>query len=74
MSQGTLKAEKEWVSASAAAGIIGISPKAIRDLVERGLISVRRIPGRLATFSRADCARIATESVEPATATVASAK
>jgi hypothetical protein len=58
--------QSEWVDASEAARIIGVTRQSVPILTAEGLLGCRAIPGTRRRYSRRDAERIARESVRPA--------
>lgn len=59
-------AEPEWIDASKAARLLSTNRARVVALAAEGLIATRSLPGVRARFLRADCERLARESVRPA--------
>lgn len=60
-----------WCGRREACRILGVSWGVPDQLVEKGLISAKAIPGQPTRYLRSDVERVARESVRAATATVA---
>ena len=56
-----------WISATAAARLLGCTPPQIPRLARRGLISVRRLPGCDPRYLRTDVEDLAREATTAAT-------
>jgi len=57
----------EWISYRKAALILGTYPKRIPRLVEKGILSVRQLPGSLPLVSRSEVVRLSEQSVKAGT-------
>jgi excisionase family DNA binding protein len=56
--------DPEWLTASEAAKILGVSRSTIHRYVEAGILPARRLPSRVLRIRRAEVERLAREADE----------
>ncbi len=60
------KDNREWISQATAATLLDVSVPVVRSLIDRGLISVRRIPGCQPRVRRSEVLELAMAHIRPA--------